>query len=313
MSNTNKSVQRSNRASVYAFACLLLVGILLAASLVVGKFADGAGAPRITFLLVAMGGAGIILSSAALIQRQPMPLNRRTLEYAAISGVLISLPNALGFLAIRHVGAGFISLSFAFPILLTWILAVFLGMERLRAMRFIGVLLGLFGGIVLALAKSGSAGEAQGWVLLVLALPLVLAFGNIYRTLRWPEGVSPISLAALMMFGGALSLLPFALLFEAGQVGLLFESTEVIQLLAFEIAVFAILYLFYFVLQRLAGPVYLSQIGTVAALSGTSFAVFVLGESAPENLALAAVLVISGTYLFHRGAQSRSTIGCTAD
>lgn len=313
MSNINKSVKRSDRAGIYAFACLLLVGVLLAASLVVGKLADIAGAPRLTFLLVAMVGAGVILGLVAVIQRKPMPFNRRTLEYAAISGVLIALPNALGFLAIRHVGAGFISLSFAFPILLTWVLAVFLGMERLRAMRFIGVLLGLVGGIVLASAKTGSAGEAQGWVLLVLAMPLVLAFGNIYRTLRWPEGAAPVFLAALMMFGGALSLLPFVLLFEPGQVGVLFESTQVIQLLVFETAVFAILYLFYFVLQQLAGPVYLSQIGTVAALSGTSFAVFVLGEAAPSNLALAAVLVIIGTFLFHRGAQKRSAQGSTAN
>ncbi len=124
-----------------------------------------------------MLGAGVVLGLVAIVQRQAMPFNRRTLEYAVISGLLIALPNALGFLAIRHVGAGFISLSFAFPILLTWVLAVFLGMERLRMMRFIGVLLGLSGGIVLALAKSGSAGEAQAWVMLVLTMPLVLALG----------------------------------------------------------------------------------------------------------------------------------------
>ncbi len=107
-----------------------------------------------------------------------------------------------------------------------------------------------------------------------------------------------------MMFGGALSLLPFVLLIEPGQMGELFKSQDSINLLLIEVAVFAVLYLLYFVLQKLAGPVYLSQIGTVAALSGTSFAVFVLGESAPANLALAAGLVIIGTFLFHRGTQA---------
>ncbi|MEH6578715.1 MAG: DMT family transporter [Amphritea sp.] len=305
-SNIEMSRKSTNRAGVYAFICLLLVGVFLALSLVIGKLADGAGAPLLTFLMIAMAGAGVILCVITAIRRQPMSFNRRSLEYAVISGAFFALPNALGFLAIRHVGAGFISLSFAFPILITWVLAVVLRLEKLRALRLIGVLLGLSGGIVLAASKSGGTGEAQMWLFLVLAMPVVIACGNIYRTLRWPTGASPVFLAALMMFGGALTLLPFALIVEPGQVQTLLESAQILQLLALEVAVFTILYLFYFVLQQLAGPVYLSQIGTVAALSGTLFAVFVLGEMAPANLGLAGVLVAIGMLLFHRGAKNNS-------
>ncbi len=178
-------------------------------------------------------------------------------------------------------------------------------MERLRVLRFVGVMLALSGGIVLAASKSGGASEAQGWIILVLSLPVVIACGNIYQTLRWPALASPVFLAALMMLGGAITLLPFALVIEAGQMQSLFESSQVIQLLALEVAVFTILYLFYFLLQQLAGPVYFSQIGTVAALSGTVLAVFVLGEMAPPNLGLAGVLVAIGIVLFQCGAKGK--------
>lgn len=137
-------------------------------------------------------------------------------------------------------------------------------------------------------------------------MPLVLALGNIYRTLRWPEGSSPVFLAALMMFGGSVTLLPFALSLEPGQFPALLTTGAVVRLLLVEVAVFAVLYLFFFVLQRLAGPVYLSQIGSVAAVVGTLIAVFALGEAPPPNLGPAALLVAGGTLLFQRGTRVAS-------
>ncbi|NIC04782.1 DMT family transporter [Billgrantia bachuensis] len=303
---TNSTKPR-NRTGWYALACLLLVGSLLALSLVVAKIADGAGAPRLSFLMVAVTGAGVLLLALATRQRQPMRLDRRIVEYALVSGALFALPNALGFLAVRHVGAGFVSLSFAFPILVTWVIAVGLGMERVNALRLLGVLLGLAGGVLLAWAKAGGMQGAQGWVALVLTIPLVIALGNIYRTLRWPGEAGPVYLAALMLLGGALALAPFVLAFEAQQLAQLLGSIGVLRLLLAEVAVFTVLYVFYFVLQKIAGPVYLSQIGMVAALVGTLIAVSLLGETVPPYLGLAGVLVVLGAVLFHRGAARRET------
>jgi drug/metabolite transporter (DMT)-like permease len=282
----------------------MLVGTLVAMSWVVAKFADNAGAPPLTFLTACLFGAGAVLLVVAVLQRQPMMLTRRTLEYAAVSGLFFAMPNALGFLAIPHVGAGFISLSLAFPILITWVLAVFMKLERLKAQRLAGVLVGLTGGVLLTASKATSASEGQMWALLVLAMPVIIAGGNMYRTLRWPAKAAPVFLAALMMFGGALALLPFVVFFEPGQATALFDTGAVARMLVLETAVFSVLYLFYFVLQKVAGPVYFSQIGTVAALVGTLVAVFMLGEAPPPMLGLAGALVITGTIIFHRGGRN---------
>lgn len=312
MANAKESRKRAGGAGLYALVCLLLVGSLLALSLVVAKLADGVGAPRLTFLMTAMAGAAVVLGISGRLRGQPMIFNRRTFEYTVVAGVLFAVPNALAFLAVRHVGAAFISMSFALPILITWLLAVGLRLERLSVMRLSGVLLGLTGGLVLAAAKAGGTGGELGWVLLVLAMPLVLAFGNVYRTLRWPAGASPVFLAALMMLGGAATLPPFVLLFELGQIPALF-TTEALELLLLETAVFSVLYLLYFVLQELAGPVYLSQIGTVGALVGTLIAIFGLGEAPPPNLGWAGLLVLAGTVLFHRGARAATITGGGAE
>ncbi|WP_151705534.1 DMT family transporter [Nitrincola alkalilacustris] len=298
-------------AGLKAFACLLIVGSFLALSLVVAKLADAAGAPRLSFLMVALLVTGLLLMGLAIWQRNLVPLNLRVLEYALVTGAFLALPNALGFLAVRHVGAGFLSMSYAFPILLTWLMAVVLGMEAARGLRLLGVLLGLAGGVILASGKVMDLNGATGWVILVLAMPLALAAGNIFRTLRWPTGASPIYLAALMMFGAVLSLLPFVLYFEPGQLPQLILDLTIVKLLLLEILVFSVLYFFYFVLQKLAGPVYLSQIGIVAAVVGALIAILMLGEAAPSNLALAGSLVLAGTVIFQLSAPKGMSEKCS--
>ena len=292
------------KAGLAAFGCLLLVGTFLGLSLILAKLADQAGAPRLTFLMVGIGGAGLILIGLSALARQPMPINRRTLEYGLVSGFLLAAPTALGFLAVRHVGAGYLSMSFAFPVLFTWIIATVMRLERVRWLRLAGVALGLAGGLLLAAAKAGNVSASPGWALLVLAMPMMLAAGNVYRSLRWPANTSPLFLAGLMEIGAALMLVPCVLLLEQGRSGELLASRETTLLLWIEVAVFAVLYSFYFVLQKMAGPVYLSQIGTVAAVVGTLIAILALGEAPPPFLGLAVLLVAGGTLLFHRGARS---------
>lgn len=299
MAKSTQILKDGDRSGLYAFACLLVVGSFLALSWVVAKLADEAGAPRLTFLMVALVGSGTLLLGLSTFHRRGMTVTGRTLEYALVTGALFALPNALGFLAVRHVGAGFISLSFAFPILITWLIAVLIGLETLRFSRLLGVLLGLSGGVILAAAKAGGGDTAPGWAALILAMPLTIAIGNIYRTLRWPAGASPIFLAAIMLFSGALCLVPFALTLEPDEIPTLFKTSEILKLLVFETLVFTVLYCFYFVLQKLAGPVYFSQIGTVAAVAGTLMAVFALAEAPPPNLALAGSLVAMGMVIFH--------------
>lgn len=294
------------RGGVLAFFCLLVVGAFLALSLVVAKLADQSGASRLTFLMLALAGAGMVLLGVANIRQQSEPLTGRVLEYAFVSGLVLSLTNALAFLAIRHVGAGFISLSFAFPVLITWIFAVVLGLERIRGLRLLGVLLALAGGVLLAMGKARTSSGGLIWTGLVLTMPMLLAMGNIYRTLRWPAGASPVFLASLMLLAAALLLLPFAVWFESAPVSSFLTSAGLGVLLLVEVGTFSVLYFLFFVLQRLAGPVYLSQIGTVAAVAGTLLAVFALGETAPPSLGLAGLLVGTGMVTFHLCAADRT-------
>ncbi len=294
-------------APMLAPICLLLVGSLLGLSLVIAKLAIGSGAAPLPFLLLAMIGAGTVLLVAERMKmRQPFVMSPRIVEYGLVAGGLFALPNAIGFLAVAHVGAGFLSLTFAFPILITYFLSLVLGMDRFRLVKAFGVVFGLSGGIVLALSKISSGDSPWVWVVLSLTSPFIISAGNIYRTLRWPSGASSMYLAAVMLLSAGILLAPITIKLYPNEFAALFATPRIPLLLFAQTCLFSIMYLFYFILQRLAGPVYLSQIGSVAAVVGTVVSIVLLGEASPRNILLAAGLVAVGTAMFHMGSAART-------
>ena len=70
---------------------------------------------------------------------------------------------------------------------------------------------------------------------------------------------------------------------------------------------FSILYLLFFVLQKHGGPVYLSLLGSVAAIVGVPIAVFLLGEDPPQGLAISGVLIACGVSLLTLGGPKGDT------
>lgn len=66
-------------------------------------------------------------------------------------------------------------------------------------MCFAGVPSALAGAGVLALNKLTEAETPALWVALTLVGPVLLAIGNLYRTLRWPPGSTAEELVAGML------------------------------------------------------------------------------------------------------------------
>lgn len=282
-----------------AFPLLITTGTLLAVAVLLSKLAAANNAPMLTYLCMALGGSGIILT---LISRgQPRPAASATvlLLYSLGAGALMALGSALGYLAVGKVGAAFIAVALAFPPLLTWFLSLLTGLETFAVSRVAGLLISLAGGALLAFGKGLDVPHAEiGGVLLACAMPVVLAVGNVYRSLFWPNGTSARQLAGLMSLCGAALTLPFAVWQEGLGAGLALWQAPLLPILCCAVVSFVFQYLTFFRLQQIAGPVYLSQTGSVAAITGTPIAIVVLGETAPDGFALAAALITIGLAIF---------------
>ncbi|MHA7773125.1 DMT family transporter [Roseibium sp. M-1] len=274
---------------------LLVVGSFLAVSTIIAKAGPSAGWHPLALLQWSiLGGAlGLFLITRLGNGRRKAEVSRpeggygRLGIYLLMSGVLFIIPNMIAVNAAPKVGAGFVSLSFAFPLVLTYAFAVLLRLERPQLLRGTGVLFGLAGGVLLAVSGKDLSVEASWWSMIALSIPVFLATGNIYRTMQWPNGVKPVDLALGMMATGFMALALFTAIAGIPVVPVTWTSASA-GLLAAQTAIFAIQYGLYFRLQQTAGPVYLSQIGSVAAVVGLGLGFLVFGE-VPNLAKLAAV------------------------
>lgn len=279
-----------------ALGLLFTIGTLMGLTSNLVKLAGNAGWQPLAYLFWSLLGGGLLLLLFAWQrgERPGMSLPQQR-YYLASSLLSIALPNALLFSSIDHVGAGFASMCLAFPPLITYLLALALRMEGLSRIRLLGICIGLAGSLLLALGKLNSGDSPTLWVLGALSVPVFLALGNIYRARYWPRGASPLSLAPGMLLGGALLLLPTALFGVdfAPHLG----NARAVALLAAQMLLFAAVYALFFILQKLAGTVFLSQIGSVAAITGAAIAIGLLGEQGSLSMLLAALCIVGGVLL----------------
>lgn len=280
---------------------LLAGGALLGLSTNLAKLAGEVQLPAIAFLFWSISGAALILLSLAAFRRNLPPVTARSVEYYLISALLgVAGANLIFFSAIPHVGAGFVALIISLPPLLTYVGALALKMERFQMLRAAGVISALAGAFTLALHKFSAPDANYLWIFIALIGPVLLAIGNLYRTLRWPEGVSSDALAPGMLVAASLILLGVGFL-PGFSLLLPTDSFLPIMLIAIQAVVFAGQFLLLFLLQKSGGPVFLSLLGSVGAVVGVPVAILVQGETAPEGLLLGTLLIGTGIALLNIG------------
>lgn len=276
---------------------LLAVGGLIAVgvNLSKGALAYGVEGPEFAFYLSV--GAGIVLLVVTLLRGDRIRLTPKHLVYYAVTGFIsLAAPNVLAFVLAKQSGAAYASVSFALSPLITYPLAIAVKLDRPETRRFVGLMVG-FVGTILVLSRMALSAEFAGpiWLAVAIAIPACVATGNIYRSLYWPKDVSDFGLAAAMLLASAIWLLPLYLMSDraafAGPTG----GGE--ALIATQVVASAAMYWLYFWLQRVAGPVYLSQIGYVAAGFGVLFAVIFFGEHVPLLMLVGLAMIVAGVLM----------------
>jgi drug/metabolite transporter (DMT)-like permease len=279
---------------------LLLNGALMAG---IYAFAKAGTTPALGVLAWQVAFAALVVGAAALWRGELPRPHRATLRYAGIAGLLgVSLPSLATFCAITQVPAGLVGALGALSPLFTYLLALVWRIERLRAVRALGIGLGLAG--VLALLRPEGAlpdAAALPWAVLAIAAPLLLAAGNLFRTLAWPPGLPPLGAASLVLGLQAVVVVPLALATGDFVLPLPVESRGDLALLGGGLLT-AGFHLGAFELQRRAGPVVVGQLGYVITAVSLLIGVLVFGERYGAASLLAVATVFAGIVLVHRGA-----------
>ena len=288
----DQSTRHSQRRT--ALGTLLGAGLLLGVTTNLAKVAHGIGITPLAYLTWSLSGAALLLTIVSGLRGQVAKLNWRSVEYFVVAGFLSTAgANLIFFNAVPHLGVSFIALMFSLPPLLTYAGALAMGMERFCWWRASGVVLALAGTAVLVF-KQWSAPDADSvWIAIALVGPVLLALGNIYRTLRWPPDASAESLAPGMLTGALVILLFAALVFD-WSLSIPDGSTYAMLLIAVQAIVLAGQFLLLFVLQKAGGPVFLSLMGAVSAMFGVPIALVLLAEPVLPAFLPSATLIAAG-------------------
>ncbi|BCH30557.1 transporter [Mesorhizobium sp. L-8-10] len=288
-----------------AFGLLAVTGALLGLALPFGKMATAAGVSAMVWAFVISCGAGCVLLAALLFGGHGPRLTAHRLRYFAIAAAIsYAIPNLLMFSAIPHLGAGYMGIMFTLSPIITLVLSILFGVRRPSLLGVAGIIVGFIGAVTVAVTR-GEAGQPAEpfWVVVGLLVPVSLAAGNIYRTFDWPEGTGPIELAVGSHLASAALLL--AGIGASGGIGSFSLLAGIPLLVLAQVASASAQFAFFFRLQAVGGPVYLSQIGYVAAAVGLVSGTLFLGERYQLLTWLGAAIVTIGVFLTTKAQKSR--------
>ncbi|MFZ5676670.1 MAG: DMT family transporter [Pseudomonadota bacterium] len=290
----------------WALALLIVTGALLGLTLPFGKLATGAGVPPILWPFVISLGAGGVLFLALVARRRSIALTPHRLRYFLIAALIsYAIPNLLLFSAIPHLGAGYAGIMYTLSPIVTLILSILLGVRRPNTLGIAGIVVGFIGAVMVATTRGEADRPADiFWVAIGLLMPVFLALGNVYRTYDWPKDTGPIELAAGSHLATAAMLL--AAVLGLGQAGAFATLAGVPWLVLLQAVSAAAMFAVYFRLQAVGGPVYLSQIGYVAAAIGLGAGVLFLGEHYRLLTWVGAAIIVLGVIMTTR-AQSQAS------
>lgn len=283
-----------NALSNSALGLLVVTGALLGLALPFGKIATETGVPPVVWAFVISAGGGGAILAAMLAGGQRIRLTAHKLRYFFITAAITyALPNLLLFSVMPHVGAGYAGIMYTLSPIVTMMLSILFGVRKPNLLGILGIAIGFVGALMVATTR-GQLGEPASlfWVALALLIPVSLACGNVYRTADWPKDASPLELAVGSNLAAAFILLAgLALMPGLGAIGTL---ADVPLVTGAQIVSSALMFVFFFRLQVVGGPVYLSQIGYVAAAIGLFSGTLFLGERYGLFTWLGAVIVAVG-------------------
>ncbi|MDP7341886.1 MAG: DMT family transporter [Alphaproteobacteria bacterium] len=272
-------IRLETRAGAVALALMMAGGIIGPLRFVLNKIAVEGGVPPFAFAFWPMLFAGILLLLVALLRGETPSLKITYLRaYLSVGIFALGAPMAvLTFLADK-LPQGLISMVVILAPTMTYLFAILLRVDRLRALSSAGMAVGIGGILVIVLPDVSLPERAMvWWLLLALLAPVLLGLGNVLTVLVRPSMMPPTVLAAGMLLTAAALLVPIMAL--SGQFYLFDGAAPGVNWnFLYATLLNAVFYVSFLEVIRLAGPVFFSQINYLAVAAGFGWGMILFGE-----------------------------------
>ena len=292
---TKLSIAMHQLNTIKSILLLIFLGFIWGSGYTLAKFAMTNGVSPLGYAFWQSLGPALLLTFFCLITKKTSLLQPTYWPYFLICGLIgITIPNTNMYFIASHIPAGLLAVLVNTVPLLVYPLALLAKQEKLDSWRFFALLLGMTG--ILLIVGINSSGFYSSWTLLAMLTPLAFAICSIYIGAKQPTEIDSLQAASGMLLAASLLLIPLVLSQHAFYP-LSGPLTLVKQVVILEIILSSLGYLLFFILIRMAGPVFYSLTGGIVALTGLFWGYLIFNERPTAIQSMAVVLVICSLFL----------------
>lgn len=237
------------------------------------------GAPAIGIAFYETFGAGALLLLYMLARRIPLPVDRVSMRYYAISGFLgVGLPVCFVTWAAAYLPVAILTLTMVLAPIFTYAISIPVGVERFSLIRIAGIGAGL-GGVALVLLPEASLPEPGMALFAAMAFAAAISYAgqNVYVARATPAGMSAGAMSAGSLLVGGAMLIPLMLATDSTLSMLGTWGTQQWAALGMTV-INATCMMIFLQLVMTAGPVFSSLTAYIMTLSGILWGAVLFGE-----------------------------------
>lgn len=241
--------------------------------------------------------AGLVCLGVALARGKVGSFTPTLLAFLIAWAVLHGLSTVIMFEAAGRVTGIMLSIILALEAFTVFLIAAILRIEETSTRRFIGLVAGLAGVLVLLVARESLEGVNDLlWILVALTIPVIYGLMDVLVDQRHPATLDPTAGVGIMLLVSAILTLPVAAL--AGQVFVLSSALgDGAALIVLEGLRTAVVFVTYVYLIAVAGAVFGSQAAYVSTAAGIGWSILLLGETLSLVTVTALALILVGLAL----------------
>ncbi|WP_194842658.1 EamA family transporter [Endozoicomonas sp. OPT23] len=283
------------------------LGLTLAVIVSLSKALTTSGFHPMHIALLQAAGSVFVLGAFGLPNIKTT--TRQHWRFFAIASLLgFTLPQMIVFSAAEKLGVGIASLTYALPLLITWLLSLAFKLETFR-FKHLFVLLAAVSGTALYLYQADlfintalHTSETGFWLFILALVPVSLGVANIYRVQFWPARQPTLHVAIMTNLFSAMSYIVFMPVLgdQTLPSSEIMLSASSLGLILLVVILGGINQLLLFSLHRTAAPVFISQIGSVTTLCGGLLGFIVYQEMYTAQTLIASLIILISVTVFSR-------------
>lgn len=283
---------------IWPLTMLAITGIGTGLTFSLNRIATTEGIPFIPYVFWSCLLSGVLLVGLCVYRRAYPSLRFEHLRTYLIIGVLgMALPVTILAFVAPNIPASVVALGMTLSPMMTYLLALALSMERFKWFGVGGIMLGLLGVLLIIVPETSLPDPDMAlWVAISLLAPLCFALCAICAAKFRPSSARSVAVSAGVQLIAAIFLIPVMIVADSWWfVDSEFGNGEW-ALVAVSVF-YAIFWLCFFEIVRLAGPVFFSISNYIATISGVVWGMVIFGEALSPWIWAALALMLSGLYL----------------